>query len=87
LTTEVLLLQSLKLKLSTYAFPSRCHPVGARQALPKDLYQEPDIGSSDARSWLHCMKRGSRVYGINRVGRVKVPRPALAALRMTSGWE
>jgi hypothetical protein len=33
------------------------------------------------------MKRGAPIDSINSVGLRKIPRPAVAALRMTSGWE
>ena len=62
----------------------RCHRAGARQAL-RGTFRILDIGCFDARNDYAAPSLGNPCHDINGAGRRKIPRPAVAGLRMTSG--
>jgi hypothetical protein len=51
----------------------------------RDIHRNPHVAYGREER-LRCIQTGTPVHGINGVGRRKVPRPAVAALRMTSCW-
>src|ERR1700728_1215813 len=70
-------------RLCTHGFADRCHPAGASRARWRDI-RKPKHRLYGCEERRHCRKRRHPFQAINGGGRRKVPRAAIAALRMTS---